>query len=81
MANNAGELATVGLLTLDGEAVTAELEKMTDEPTVFGGRSFSSALHHQNSAEMQIVEITNGTPAVVDSWTISEPVPLTELFK
>lgn len=66
--------------TLDGAAVTAELEKMKGEPTTFGTRSFSSELHHQNSAEMQIVEITNGKPAVVDSWTISEPVPLPELL-
>ncbi len=66
--------------TLDGAAVTAELEKMKGEATVFGARSFSSELHHQNSAEMQIVEITDGKPAVVDSWTISEPVPLPELL-
>ena len=66
--------------TLDGTAVTAELEKMKDEATIFGARSFSSELHHQNSAEMQIVEITDGKPAVVDSWTISEPVPLPELL-
>ena len=60
--------------------MTAELEKMKDEATIFGARSFSSELHHQNSAEMQIVEITDGKPAVVDSWTISEPVPLPELL-
>ena len=27
-----------------------------------------------------VVEITDGKPAVVDSWTISEPVPLPELL-
>lgn len=66
--------------TLDGAAVTAELEKMKDEPTTFGPRSFSDELHHQNSAEMQIVEISDGKPAVVDQWTISQPVPLTALL-
>ncbi len=67
--------------TVEASAVTAELEKMTDEPTAFGGRSFSSEIHHQNSAEMQIVEITNGTPGVIGSWTISEPVPLDVLLQ
>lgn len=67
--------------TLDGAAVTAELEKMQGEPTAFGPRSFTADLHHQNVAEMQIVEITNGKPAVADSWTISQPVPLDVLLK
>jgi len=66
--------------TLDGAAVTAELEKMRDEPTAFGPRSFSAELHHQNTAEMQIIEITDGTPAAVDSWTITQPVPLDVLL-
>jgi len=47
---------------LDGAAVTAELEKMTNEPTTFEPRSFSNEIHHQNTAEMQIIEITDGTP-------------------
>lgn len=66
--------------TLDGAAVTAELEKMQNEPTAFGPRTFTSKLHHQNSAEMQIIEITNGAPAVAGSWTISQPVPLDVLL-
>lgn len=66
--------------TLDGAAVTAELEKMQGEPTALGPRSFSSELHHQNVAEMQIIEITDGSPQVVDQWTISEPVPLEVLL-
>jgi len=67
--------------SVEASAVTAELEKMKDEPTAFGPRSFSDQLHHQNTAEMQIVEITNGKPAVVESFTISEPVPLDVLLK
>ncbi|GGO36080.1 branched-chain amino acid ABC transporter substrate-binding protein [Gemmobacter aquaticus] len=66
--------------TVDGAAVTAELEKMQDEPTAFGPRSFSSELHHQNTALMQIIEITGGKPARVDEWRISEPVPLDVLM-
>lgn len=67
--------------SVEASAVTAELEKMKDEPTAFGPRSFSDKIHHQNTAEMQIVEITNGNPAVVESFTISEPVPLDVLLK
>lgn len=66
--------------SLDGAAVTAELEKMRDEPTAFGPRSFSDAIHHQNSAEMQIIEITDGTPGVAGSWRISTPLPLDVLL-
>jgi len=67
--------------TVDGSEVTAELEQMTDEPTAFGPRSFSSELHHQNAAEMQIIEITNAKPAVVSKWAISTPVPLDVLLR
>ena len=67
--------------SLDGDKVTVELEKMTAENTIFGMRSFSSELHHQNSAEMQIIEITNSKPKTVGSWTISKPVPLDMLLK
>ncbi|WP_323004934.1 ABC transporter substrate-binding protein [Pseudorhodobacter sp.] len=66
--------------TVDGATVTAELEKMRDEPTAFGPRSFTSELHHQNTALMQIIEITDGKPARVDEWTISKPVPLDVLM-
>lgn len=65
---------------LEGAAVTAELEKMQGEATAFGPRTFTGDLHHQNSAQMQIIEITAGTPAVVDNWTISEAVPLNVLL-
>ena len=67
--------------SVDASAVTAELEKMENEPTVFGPRSFSDEIHHQNSAEMQIIEVSNGNPSVIDSFTISEPVPLSVLLK
>lgn len=67
--------------TVEASAVTAELEKMKDEPTAFGPRSFSDEIHHQNTAEMQIVEVANGKPGVIGSFTISEPVPLDVLLK
>lgn len=67
--------------TTDAAAVVAELEKMEGEPTLFGPRTFTSELHHQNQARYHIVKVTNGEPAVVDSWTIAEPVPMEALLQ
>jgi branched-chain amino acid transport system substrate-binding protein len=65
--------------TTETSAVVAELEKMNGEPTLFGPRTFTSELHHQNQARYLIVETNAGKPGVVDEWTISEPIPLAEL--
>ncbi len=62
-------------------AVVAELEKMNAEPTLFGPRTFTSELHHQNQARYLIVETNVGKPGVVDEWTISEPIPVADLMK
>ena len=67
--------------TLDAGKVVAELEQMTDEPTIFGPRSFSSTIHHQNKAKLLISQINNGKPGIVGDWTISEAVPLDVLLK
>ncbi len=64
----------------DADAVVAELEKMKDEPTLFGPRTFTSEIHHQNRGRYEIVETTNGKPGVVDEWTISEPIPVDYLI-
>lgn len=65
----------------DTKAVVAALEAMKDEDTPFGPRTFSAELHHQNNARVRIIGIQKGKPAVVDSWTLSAPVPLAELLK
>ncbi len=67
--------------TTETSAVVAELEKMVDEPTLFGPRTFTSELHHQNRARYLIVETNNGKPGVVDEWTISSPIPVAALMK
>ncbi|MEP6565125.1 MAG: ABC transporter substrate-binding protein [Mesorhizobium sp.] len=67
--------------TTDADAVVAELEKMKDEPTLFGPRTFTPELHHQNSTRYLIVETKAGKPGVVGNWTISEPVPMEALLK
>ncbi len=67
--------------TLDSAAVVAELEKMVDEPTLFGPRTFNSEIHHQNRGRYLISEVSGGAPHIVDEWTISEPIPLEALLK
>lgn len=67
--------------TTETAAVVAELEKMNGEPTLFGPRTFTSELHHQNQARYLIVETNAGKPGVVDEWTISEPIPVADLMK
>lgn len=62
--------------TTEAAAVVAELEKMKDEPTLFGPRTFTSELHHQNRGRYLITEVSNGKPKVIDEWTISEAIPV-----
>ena len=62
--------------TTETAAVVAELEKMKDEPTLFGPRTFTSELHHQNKGRYLITAVENGKPGVVDEWTISEAIPV-----
>ena len=66
------------MTTIDAalDAVVAELEKMKDEPTLFGPRTFTAELHHQNKGRYLITEVENGKAKVVDEWTISEPIPV-----
>jgi len=62
--------------SIDAAAVVAELEKMNGEPTLFGPRTFTNEIHHQNQGRYLIVETTAGKPKVVDEWTISEKIPV-----
>lgn len=65
----------------DADKVTTEMEKMRNEPTLFGPRTFTKEIHHQNQARLLISEIKGGKPGIVDNWTISKPVPLEVLLK
>ncbi|MBR0784946.1 ABC transporter substrate-binding protein [Bradyrhizobium iriomotense] len=60
----------------DAAPVVAELEKMTNEPTLFGPRTFTRDIHHQNQGRYLIVDTEAGKPRVIDQWTISEKIPL-----
>ena len=53
--------------TTDAEAVVAELEKMNNEATLFGPRTFSKDLHHQNQGRYLIVD----TEKASRRWSIS----------
>ena len=66
--------------TFDTEKVVAALETFKGEPVLVGARTFTNKLHHQNLAPYLVVETTNGKPAVVGDWTISEAVPMDVLF-
>lgn len=65
----------------DADKVTTEMEKMRNEPTLFGPRTFTKEIHHQNQARLLISEIKGGKPGIVDNWTISKAVPLDVLLK
>jgi branched-chain amino acid transport system substrate-binding protein len=65
----------------DTAKVTAELEKLKDFPTRFGPRTYSNKLHIQDIARYEIMGFTDGTPAPIEYWTISEPVPMDVLFR
>jgi branched-chain amino acid transport system substrate-binding protein len=67
--------------TVDADAVIKKLEAMKDEPTLFGPRTFTSEIHHQNKGRYLIVETTKGKPAVVGEWTIAQPIPVADLLK
>ena len=62
------------------ELSNRRLEKMKDEPTLFGPRTFTSEIHHQNRGRYLITEVKNGKPGVVDEWTISEKIPVDYLI-
>lgn len=62
--------------TTEAEAVVAQLNRMSQEPTLFGPRSFSERLHIQDRVPLLISEIRKGKPGIVDQWTLSTPVPL-----
>ena len=64
----------------DADAVVAELEKMKDEPTLFGPRTFTHDIHHQNKGRYLIVDTEKGKPHVVDQWTISDKIPVDYLI-
>ncbi|MGH0349018.1 ABC transporter substrate-binding protein [Sinorhizobium meliloti] len=67
--------------TADAASVVPVMEQYKDEMTMIGPRSFTSQLHIQDDAPMQILKYENAKPKVVDQYRISEPVPFEVLFR
>ena len=66
--------------TTETKAVVAELEKMRDEPTIIGVRSFSDQLHIQSKARFAMLCTENGQPRFQTYW-IAGPLPKEVLFE
>ena len=66
--------------TVETEAVLAELEAMTDEPTLVGPRGFSDQLHIQDKARYAILCTEDGQPRFQEYW-IAGPLAKEILLK
>jgi len=66
--------------TTESEAVLAEYNKFTNEPTLVGGRSYTPEIHTQLVAPSVIVEANDGNYRAVDFWTNSQPMPLDKIL-
>lgn len=67
--------------TTDPKTVVKMLESFKNVPTVLGPRSFSSKLHIQDQIPMMIEEVVDGADKVIDSQTVSEPIPNDVLYR
>lgn len=66
--------------TVASDPVLAELENMTDEPTLIGPRGFSDQLHIQDKARYAILCTVDGEPRFQEYW-IAGPVEKSILLK
>lgn len=67
--------------TLDAKKVVETLETFRDVPTVLGPRTFTTKLHIQDQMPMMIEDVSGGADKVVDTWTLSTPVPPNVLYR
>lgn len=66
--------------TTDAAKVVPILETMTDDPTLIGPRSYTSELHIQQNAQLQMLRYADGKASIVGSYILPEPVPVEVLF-
>ena len=66
--------------TVDSAAVTAEMEKFTDQPTLMGPRSFSDRLHIQDKARYAIVCTDEGKTRM-EGYVTAGPIPKDVILK
>lgn len=66
--------------TTEAAAVAAELDKLSDYPTLIGPMSFTPELHIQNKGRYLIQEVQNGEPKPIE-YVMSPEIPMDQLFK
>lgn len=66
--------------TTEAAAVTAELEKFKDEPTLLGPRTFTAEQHIQSQFPFVVTEAKDGKTHLLDSWTVNKEIPMTVLL-
>jgi branched-chain amino acid transport system substrate-binding protein len=66
--------------TVDSAAVTAAMEKYTDQPTLMGPRSFTDQLHIQDKAEYAMICTDEGKTRMVDK-VVAGPIPKSVILK
>lgn len=67
--------------TTDAKAVVAEMEKFRNEPTVLGPRTFTAALHIQNTIPIIINKISGGKGTVEEEWKGTPEIPVDVLYR
>jgi branched-chain amino acid transport system substrate-binding protein len=61
--------------TTDAKAVTAEMNKFTNEPTTLGPRTFTPTVHIQTRMPLFVATPDGNKQTIVANWTIPSPVP------
>jgi branched-chain amino acid transport system substrate-binding protein len=67
--------------TTDAATVVGVLNKMKDEPTFLGPRSFTPKLHVQVSMPMFVMSYADGKEAPVEQWNIKDTIPDAVLYR
>ncbi len=73
--------ATTDAKTADAKPVVDILNKMKDEPTVLGPRSFTPKLHVQTAEPMFVMSYADGKETPVEEWKITDTIPDAVLYR
>lgn len=67
--------------TTEAATVVGALNKLKDEPTILGPRTFSPKLHAQISMPMFVMSYADGKETPVEEWQIKETIPDAVLYR
>lgn len=67
--------------TADAKPVVDILNKVKDEPTVLGPRSFTPKLHVQAAMPMFVMSYADGKETPVEEWKITDTIPDAVLYR